>query len=108
MRNVTTIAAVQRALGVDGAGSGGKVSDKPRAAQLRIELRRARVLKLVSRRLVVSPSLLAVDGEAASRPSMAARERVPPAPPEPGDSSRLQDVVPERTRTDPPPDRAAR
>ncbi len=109
MRNVTTITAVQRALGVARIGAGDTVSDQRRVAELRIELRRARVLTLASKRLTASPSPLAVDGQAASRPSTAARASVSPRrPPKRGDSSRLQHVVPGRTRTDPSPDRAAR
>ena len=85
MRNATTIAAVQRALGVSPSGSADTVSDQRRAAQLRIELRRARILALTSKRLTASPSPLAVDGQAAWRPPDGrARECVPPAPPEAG------------------------
>ena len=91
---------VQRALGVSRIGSGATVSDQRRVAELRIELRRARVLTLVSRRLRASTSLLAVDGQAASRPSTAARASVSPRrPPSRGDSLRPQDIVPGRTRT---------
>jgi hypothetical protein len=104
MRNVTTIAAVQRALGVARIGSGGTLSDQRRTAEFRIELRRARVLTLVSSRLTASASLLTVDGQAASHPSMAARASVSASrPPSRADSSRLQDTVSGRTRTDPPP-----
>jgi hypothetical protein len=89
------IAAVQRVLGVARIGSGATVGDQRRAAELRIELRRARVLTLVPSRLTPSPSLLTVDGQAASHPSMAARASVSVRrPPNRADSSRLQDTVP--------------
>jgi hypothetical protein len=78
MRNAVAIAEVQPALGVARIGSGATLSGQRRAAELRIDLRRARVLTLVSRRLRASRSLLAVDGQAATRPSTAARASVSP------------------------------
>jgi len=109
MRNARTIAAAQRAPDVSRSGSGDTVIDQRRAAHLRIELRRACGLALASKRLTASPSRLAVDETSGLAPlDGRARECVPPAPPARGDSSRLQDTVPGRTRTHPPTDRAAR
>ena len=81
MSDVTTI-AVQRARRASRSGAGGTVSDQRRAAEFRIDLRRARILTLVSRRLTAGRSLLGVDGLAASRPL---------------DSSRPKDSVPGMT-----------
>ena len=81
MRNATAIAEVQYALGVARIGSSATASHQRRAAQLGIELRRARILTLVSTRLTASRSPLAVDGQAASRPSMAARASASPRRP---------------------------
>ena len=109
MRNAMAIAEVRRALGVAWIGSGATASDQRRAAELRIELRRARVLTHIARRLRASPSRLAVDGQAARRPSMAAPTSVSPGVPRVGETacdrttSRLGGSY-----TDAPPDRAAR
>jgi hypothetical protein len=104
MRNAATIAEVQRALGVDAGRAG--------CHGQRASRRRAATSARTHARLETSegpPPRLAVDRQAAPRPSMAERASVSPRRPlSRGDSLRLTEIVPGRTRTDPPPDRAAR
>ena len=108
MRNAMAIAAVQRALGGSRGGSGATASNQRRAAEDGIELRRARVFTLASKRLTASLSRWPSTNKR-PHPSMAALASVPPAPPEAGGRvARRQGTMPGKTPTHPPPARTAR